>query len=69
MNPIKWTIFWLVLEFVLFFWLMVFSIIYREKGKCSNFFAILTVVNLTILCVLSFQIPYSIYWFLNYWRW
>lgn len=69
MNPIKWTIFYLVLEMVLFFWLKVLMILYKEKQVKFLYVFIIT-FNLIFILLLSFQIPYSVYWWLmNYWRW
>lgn len=72
MNPIKTTIFYLSLFIVSFFWLNVFMALFKDNrdSKIVVFFSGLsTISTLALSILLSYHIPYSIWWLMNYWRW
>ena len=65
MNPVKWVIFLISLLVVSTTWFKGF-----ERGfKKSPLTFIFATTNLILFIMLSYALPYSIWWLMHIWRW
>lgn len=70
MNPIKILFFLLSIMFILFFWITLLSVCYKEDKKMFGVpFALATILTVSLCLYLSYYIPYSIYWLMINWDW
>lgn len=70
MNPIKMLFFLLSIIFVLFFWITILSVCYKEDKKVFGVpFMLVTILTVSLCLYLSYYIPYSIYWLMINWDW
>lgn len=73
-NPVKTVIFYLSLFFVSFFWMNFFTAMYKRSDERKSKIIItitfvFTIMVLALSILLTYYIPYSVWWLMNYWRW